>query len=328
MRFHSLSDRFRITVGKVLAPGVRQVHNRIGKPHLNNTENRPNSMSPEKAHDCEPWVIGMSHLSSPVTTAEMNWLAWVLLFLECAETQFARVENDHVRFLSGTPTSALNAVAWGGGASTHLEARVREITRLMKQERGEHGSPVEWWLTGTQPDRVELEAALRKNGWTESYRVPGMSRDLTDSMPSAATESGWSLEHVRTPDHVSKFLSPIIEGFHFHEESRPYLQSVFGAVSANERHPMQNFLFSCDGEAVTSGSIMYRYGVAVIYNICTLKHRQRCGGASMMVKHLMWEAKRAGYREVSLFALPEGQPVYERLGFKGTSGLTIGYRME
>ncbi len=105
-----------------------------------------------------------------------------------------------------------------------------------------------------------------------------------------------------------------MEGFHVEEESRPYLQGAFERVASQPDYPMRNFLLRNKGSMMTSGSVQFRYGTAVIYNICTLSEVGKQGGATHMVNFLKDVAIREGYSSVSLFALEAGRPRLREAG--------------
>jgi ribosomal protein S18 acetylase RimI-like enzyme len=164
-----------------------------------------------------------------------------------------------------------------------------------------------------------MDRALEAAGWKLSWESPGMRCDLTTSESIYTPRKEFLILPVRTAEDVKEWLNPFMDGFQVNSGSRSYLQQAWEKVAGRSGHPMRNYLLLHDGKGITTGSIQFKYGVAVIYNISTVKEDRGRGGATEMVKFLKAVARKEGYDSVSLFALKAGQPIYERLGFRENS---------
>jgi GNAT superfamily N-acetyltransferase len=143
-----------------------------------------------------------------------------------------------------------------------------------------------------------------------------------------AEHGSFELRRVSTAQHVAEWLIPFMEAFEIPSICRPYLQSAFAPTAETKNHPFRHFLLYENGRPITAGSIQFRYGVAVLYNITTIPEARNRGGASAMIRFLQEEARREGYSSVSLFATAAGRRVYERLGFVANgTGFQI-YKLE
>ena len=279
-----------------------------------------------KISPAEQWLDTLSPSRTRERASEINWLAYTLAFWTNEKNLRSVSERDHFRILSGEPTPLLNQVSWGGLPVDDLKSRVFEITREMATEIGKPNIPCEWFTVGTHGDKAELEAALAAAGWEWSSDVPGMTCPLGSVCSKPSLKSDLSIQPVRTSTDVGEWLSPFLEGFHLHPESRDYFHEAFSRVVANESHPFRHYSLRYRGEVITTGSIQFRYGVAVIYNICTLTSARNLGGATAMVSFLKNVASESGYESVSLFALEAGRKIYEKLGFSTNSAVTRTFR--
>lgn len=273
------------------------------------------------------WLESLSSSGSFERATELNWLAYTLLYREIASNLSSVAEPDHFRIISGEPTQVLNQVSWGGPPRKDLELRVEEITECVRKERQKVEVPCSWFTIGTHVEKNELQKALLRSDWELSAIVPGMTCRLTEELLEPSSNREFLIERVRTSAELDEWLSPVIEGFGFDERSRAYTHQGFLSSVTDENHPFRHYLLSYRGSVISTGSIHFRYGVAVIYNICTLRSAQKIGAATAMVQYLKRLAAEEGYDSVSLFALEAGKKLYEKLGFETNSAETYYYHL-
>lgn len=263
----------------------------------------------------EPWLKGGEAELSFEQSVELNWCSWVLTHSAARESCVFTSEPDHCRVVTGLPDGFLNWVAWSDLPTETMDRRIQEISEGIYRDVPRGFKRCEWAVLGTQPNREALVEALKRAGWELFYEVPGMTCELRDGVEFQVDEHV-DIRVVRTESDVDSFLRPFMEGFGIHPDGRPHISACFTRIAADAAHPFQHFVLHRNGKPITSGSVKYRYGQAVIYNIATVTEARGMGGATEMVRFLEEEVYRRGYQQVNLFAMPEGRGIYEKLGFR------------
>jgi ribosomal protein S18 acetylase RimI-like enzyme len=143
-----------------------------------------------------------------------------------------------------------------------------------------------------------------------------MRCQLERSTADTANPSLFSMVKVQTAEQVAAWLNPFMQGFSIKEECRGFMQTVFSSMATTVAHPFEHYVLFLYGVPIAIGSLHFKYGTAVIYNIATLTEFRKKGAASAMVQFLKTRTLEAGYSEVFLFALESAQSTYQRLGFK------------
>lgn len=262
----------------------------------------------------EPWLESSSFRNTHEQALEFNWCAWSLVYGDSTDNLEFKLERDCVRVITGLPVGFLNLVTWSDFPPAATSSRVEEITASIRLLLGQNARVCEWGVLASQPHQDELREALLKAGWRYGYEDVGMTFQMSPEY-QCEEHNSFKLRRVRTAEQVAEWLIPFMEAFWIPSICRPYLQRAFTLTAEAENHPFRHFLMYENGRPVTAGSIQFRYGVAVIYNITTIPEARGLGAASAMVRYLGGEAQRAGYSSVSLFASEAGRGVYEKLGY-------------
>lgn len=262
----------------------------------------------------EPWLESSSFCNTHAQALEFNWCAWSLVYGGSADNLDFKLERDCARIITGLPVGFLNLVTWSDFSRATMPSRVEEITASIRLLLGQNAGVCEWGILASQPHQDELREALLKSGWRYGYQDVGMTFQMCPEF-QFEEHTSFELKRVRTAEQVAEWLIPFMEAFEIPSICRPYLHHTFTQTAEAEDHPFRHFLLYENGRPITAGSIQFRYGVAVIYNITTIPEARGRGAASAMVRFLQGEAQRAGFSSVSLFATEAGRGVYERLGF-------------
>ena len=263
----------------------------------------------------EPWLTAVEAELSFEQALELNWCSWVLTHSAASESCVFTSELDHSRVVTGLPDGFLNWVAWSDVPIAAMDQRIKEISDEIYRDVPRGPKKCEWAVLGTQRNREALIEALERAGWELFYEVPGMTCEFRDGAQNQLGQHV-DIRVVRTESDVDSFLRPFMEGFGIHPDSRQHISACFSRIAADPAHPFQHFTLYRSGKPITSGSIKYRYGQAVIYNIATVVEARGEGGATEMVRFLKDEVYKRGCQQVSLFAMPEGRRIYEKRGFQ------------
>lgn len=74
---------------------------------------------------------------------------------------------------------------------------------------------------------------------------------------------------------------------------------------------------------VGTASLVLSEGVAGVWNVGTLPEYRHRGVAATLMHHILNEARSLGYENSMLLASNEGQPLYDRLGYKTLSHIRV-----
>jgi hypothetical protein len=290
----------------------------------------------------EPWIQALTGEPSIEQALEFNYCAWCLLHAEVDNLPIPndpnnrrvvyQVYKDHARVLSGLPDGFLNWIAWSDLSTAHLSERISEISDQVADFLGGASRGCEWTVLGSQPNRDQLILELERQGWHFYYAVPGMTCDLVHCGDEPRS-SEFEVRVVRTNKEIDDWLKPFLDGFDISDGGASHFKRVLERVAPREDAPFQNFtLYEASGvnagRPISCGSIVYRYGVAVICDVGTIFGARCRGAATHMVRFLKSEARRRGYRSVSLFAAPEAQSIYLKERFVENATSYSLYRKE
>jgi hypothetical protein len=285
----------------------------------------------------EPWIETVGGLPSFEQALEFSYCSWCLNHAELLGTLIPKdplgrtldyhAENDHGRILTGLPDGFLNWVAWSDIQPDLMKSRISEISREISDWLGPVRRPCEWSVLGTQPHRDKLIYELEEQGWRYFWSVPGMTCDLSGGYQFELSGE-FELRSVRSESQSRDWLKPFMDGFDISIEGEGHFERLFSRICINDDYPFRNYTLYRQGAPISSGSLCFRYGVAVIFNIATIFGARCQGAGTQMVRALKKEASRLGYQNISLFAQAEAQSIYLREGFKPNSCWWGVYRRE
>jgi len=102
----------------------------------------------------------------------------------------------------------------------------------------------------------------------------------------------------------------------------PWFEEVFESPAVWER--FASYVGYAGGEPVSTASVVASPGGLGVYNVATLPERQRCGYGEAVMRHALAEALREhGPQRVILQSTPAGLPLYERMGFRAVTRVSV-----
>jgi ribosomal protein S18 acetylase RimI-like enzyme len=138
-----------------------------------------------------------------------------------------------------------------------------------------------------------------------------------DSEPPASREI-W-VRQVDSPVPLSVFRKILSTVFHL---SMTEVNLVLGERTLEIEH-VKHYLGWLGNTPVGTASLVLSDGVAGVWNVGTLSEYRHRGVAATLMHHILSEARMLGYRDSMLLASNEGQPLYERLGYKTLSHIRV-----
>jgi ribosomal protein S18 acetylase RimI-like enzyme len=210
---------------------------------------------------------------------------------------------------SSLPCDSFNLVfCWGQPADADLQDSVHyfQSRRL----------PFAVWVGPAST----VAAALERFGLRSTEAETGMLLDAADFRPCALPR-GLTVERVADPDRLAHFAE-VVRGQPPDASVERFYQltgaAVFGANS-----PMRLVIGYADGKPVAAAEAFVSDGVGGVYSVVTVGEYRRRGIGSAMTALAVREGFAAGARLAVLQASPEGQGIYERLGFRAACAFPV-----
>ncbi len=186
----------------------------------------------------------------------------------------------------------------------------QEVERAIAPYRKYH-LPFQWWLT-PNGNPHGLAGELRKLGMYPWGNAKGMALPLDGWEPPA---------QVRLHHQVKVRQVPLDD-----EEGRWRALHVICSVFGVPRGPMGRwcsinpcfriYLAELDGQPAAAMALLPQDEIAGLYHVATLSAYRRQGIAGRMIVQGLQEAQQQGARLAVLTATPEGEHLYEELGYE------------
>lgn len=154
---------------------------------------------------------------------------------------------------------------------------------------------------------------LSSLGMTLNEQEVGMTAQVDQVNFQVSIPKCLVIEQVSTVYQLRDFGSVLASIFNpfdenvmkFYEMISPFLEKI----------PLHAFIGYIDQLPVTIGSLVLEGDCVGIYDIATHPDHRRKGYGTYITSHLIKRAKEMGYKNLTLLASPEGQPIYQKLGF-------------
>lgn len=216
---------------------------------------------------------------------------------------------DVLYFASKSPFPLFNRAIWR--ATAPFDATVFEsIVHFFQKQNLSY-----CWLLPETFLTADLKHLLAKNNLAETSTLTTMFLPLTTFYPRDECTK-IAIKQVTKPWQLKQMSSILQESFFLPKtELQPFFQRHFRSYL---RDPLaiHYYLANLDNEVAGCGSLMIKNGYGEIYNIATKPFARKQGVARAMLSTLLAEAKTSGCTHAILSATPDGQRVYQSLGFE------------
>ena len=215
------------------------------------------------------------------------------------------LETAHVRAIcTGVGHEGFNAAA-GVGCTP-----VEEIDRALTLFR-EAGTRMLWHMW---PHNREIEHALLRHGLVFYEEEPAMVADLRAVTAPSASAAGVEIRLATTAEDLKTWVR-VLTG----SSTDTFIKHVAELRTAtNERTGahFQHLLGFVDGRAVATAGVFHGREAAEIQHIATEQSHRRRGIGTAITAAALDLARQEGRRYGVLTASPDGEKIYERLGFQ------------
>lgn len=243
----------------------------------------------------------------------------VELFRAAAGRPWAEVhlDPDAVWGTTGIPLAPFNGVSGTTFSDTSADARIAEILDWFRQR----GIDMTWWV-GPTTTPADLGRRLEAHGLVVDEVVPGLACRL-DGWEPPPLPPGIDVTPVqdRAAFHVATEI--MFEGFGIPTEVMPLFEERFADFCLGPAAIQRTWLAILDGRPVATSLGFVVDDVVGIYNVATRLDARRRGAGGAVTAAPMAEAARAGARWAILESSPVGRSMYEGLGFRQVSEVTV-----
>lgn len=237
------------------------------------------------------------------------WKSWFTSGIKNIEYEEG---EEFFKFSTNIPLFWLNGVLDTKFSSNAAEERIQENILYFKKKNHPFS-----WFTGPLTKPNDFRDLLIKNGFTLLLEYPGMAYNLKNLVEKQELDPNLEIIKVENDETLKVWNEVIISGYQIPEElPSDFLKNIYSKIFLNEDSSASAFLAYYNGKPVATSGVLYRGGVAGIYNIATIKEERGKGIGTTITLAALYEAKKLGYELVVLHSLEKGLNLYKRIGFK------------
>ena len=235
--------------------------------------------------------------------ADANYFSAMTTFIGGTNRGEVRSRDGVLMAYSGTQVAAFN---------------VAFVTRPTSDTARSVGEAIEFFDEREAPFILRLregvdrqaERAARECGLRYTDTVPGMV--MSDPKMPAAQRTHVTISTVDDDASLADHRSVVADSF----EMPAALANYFLTMRLFGTPDVVGYVGYVDGVAVATSALFMTHRVAGVYNVATRREYRKRGIGEAMAWRAIAEGMAAGCVMASLQASEEGQPVYERMGFR------------
>jgi len=219
--------------------------------------------------------------------------------------------DEFFRYSTGIPFPLLNAVI-----KTQIPAEVA-IKKIKENITffGKRQVPF-LWMIGPSSRPKNMGDLLIKNGLIVE-KQPGMAYNLKNLSIERKLLKKIEIIKVENVETFKIWNDVVLTGFALPKDLlTDFFQKAFSFMLLNDTPFASAYLAYYDGHPVASSLVIYKAGVAGIYNVTTLEKARGKGIGTAITLVPLIEAKELGYETAILHSSEMGYNVYKKMGFK------------
>jgi GNAT superfamily N-acetyltransferase len=163
----------------------------------------------------------------------------------------------------------------------------------------------------------ELAATAQALGMTFAGKTPVMVCEAVHVRTVAAGD--YHIQWVANADELADVCTILAHAFNLHEDA---LRRVLG-VAALDGPGLTMYLVYDAGQPVSTVATIMAGAIVGVWSMGTLPDQQRKGVGRALLGHVMEQHRAQGARAFYLWSTPAGQRLYEQLGYRTVTELSV-----
>ena len=244
--------------------------------------------------------------------------AEMLAFFGTAAFARSHLSEDVSWVLTGVDSNDYNGVV-----SARLEpGQADSLVPALVQKFRSSGVPALWHL-GTDAQPPDMAQRLERLGCRRLSPGVCMAAPLS-GLKSAASTCRASVDRVASASDLAAWMEVWNAGSDGCSSAR---EQLYASLGLQGPRPLQHFVARLEGRAVGVAQLFLGSRAAGVYCVSVLPPFQRQGIGAALTLAALDAARHAGHEIAVLGPSPQGQPLYERLGFELFSGASNCYAL-
>ena len=221
--------------------------------------------------------------------------------------------------ITGVDSNDYNGVLWARLSATQADHHLPSLVQQFRDRR----LPALWHLDpASQPP--DLAERLSRLGCPRLRPGVCMAAPLPALRGEVPARPGLTIERVTTHADLADWIDIWIEG---EDEARSPREQLYACLGLNGSQPLRHYLARLDGQPVGVSQLFLGQRTAGLYCVAVLAAFRRRGIGSALTLTPLRQAQALGYSIGVLGPSPEGQPMYQRLGFELFASPFVGYAL-
>ncbi len=219
-----------------------------------------------------------------------------------------------------TPSNAFNTVLRTSmnAEDADIEAKISRALAYFKAQ----DIPMAW-LVGPASQPANLDEILQRHGLTCLFGEIGMAVDMQHMNEDVGIPGNFRIERISNFDMLKTYCTTSMHGFGDSELHTEMYYTTYLHIGFEEDLPWQHYLGFLDEQPVATSTLFLHAGVAGVYDVATMPEARRKGIGAAMTLAALRDARRRRYRIGVLNPSEMGLSVYERLGFREYSRMSL-----
>jgi len=219
--------------------------------------------------------------------------------------------NEFFRYSTGIPFFLINAVIESQISSENVLQKIKENITFFNKRKVPF-----LWVIGPSSNPKNMGDLLIKNGF-DIDKQPGMACNLNNLDIERESLNNVEIIKVENAKTLEVWNDVFLTGFELSKDLlSSFFYKTFSLMILSDTPSASGFLAYYDGKPISTSFVLYKAGVAGIYNVTTLKEGRGKGIGTAITLAPLKEAKSLGYQTAILHSSEMGLSMYKHMGFK------------
>jgi GNAT superfamily N-acetyltransferase len=193
----------------------------------------------------------------------------------------------------------------------YFYAKIDEMLAFFKTRNTDFG-----WTIGPSTQPAELAPMLETHGFVYSDSTTGLAIDLQTLNANIHVNPDLTITEIEDLEMLKILRSIEISGFGASEIAAQNYYDSYIHTGFGNGMPWHHYIGWLYEEPVAITSLLFHAGVAGIYGVATIPTARRQGVGATITLHVLYEARRYGYRIAVLSPTEMSIAIYRRIGFQ------------